>query len=112
MKLLILLCLISFSAYSQRPELIDLKVTITNINDIKGNMIIKLLNNTDSFPMKGKPYRVYSEKVTTNIVSVVLKDLRKGEYAIQLYHDENSDDECNMNFFRNINRIFWILKKF
>jgi len=98
MKLLILLCLISFSVYSQRPELIDLKVTITNINDIKGNMIIKLFNNPDSFPRKGKPYKVYSEKVTTNIVSVVLMDLRKGEYAISIYHDENADDECNMNF--------------
>ncbi len=84
MKLLILLCLISFSAYSQRPELIDLKVTITNINDIKGNMIIKLLNNTDSFPMKGKPYRVYSEKVTTNTNLVSKYAINKLEYIFLL----------------------------
>jgi len=98
MKLIILFFLTSFLSYSQQSELIDLKITITNIKDVKGNMIIKLFNNPDSFPRKGKPYKVYSEKVKTNIVSVVLKDLKKGEYAISLYHDVNSDNECNMNF--------------
>ena len=97
MKLIIVL-LLSFLPYPQQSELIDLKITITNIKDIEGNLIIKLFNNPDSFPRKGKPLKVYSQKVTSNIVSVVLKDLKKGKYAISLYHDVNADNECNMNF--------------
>jgi len=98
MKLIILFFLTSFLSYPQQSELINLKIAITNIQEVKGNMIIKIFNNSDSFPRKGKPYKVYSQKVTTKIVSVVLKDLKKGKYAISLYHDVNSDNECNMNF--------------
>ena len=98
MRLIILFLLTSVLSYSQQSELIDLKVTITNIKEIKGDIKIKVFNNPDSFPRKGKPYKIYSQKVRTKIVTVVLKDYTKGKYAISIYHDVNSDHECNMNF--------------
>ncbi len=98
MKLFVLFFLSSFLFYPQQAELKNLKVTITNIKVVKGNLIIKIFNNPESFPRNGKPYKVYSKKVTSKVVSVVLKDLKKGKYAISLYHDANADNECNMNF--------------
>ena len=98
MKLIILFFFASFLSYPQQSELINIKITVTNIKDVKGDLIIKIFNDPDSFPRKGKPFKVYSHKVTAKTVSVVLKDLEKGKYAISLYHDVNSDNECNMNF--------------
>ena len=75
-----------------------MKITVTNIQDVKGDIKIKVFNNPDSFPRNGKPYKVYTQQVTAKIVTVVLKGYKKGKYAISIYHDVNSDNECNMNF--------------
>ena len=112
MKFIILFLLTFFSAYPQQPELIDLRITITNIEVVKGNIKIKVFNNPESFPRKGKPYKSYSEKVSDKVVSVVLKDLKKGKYAISLYHDVNSDNECNMNFLGMPTESFGFSKNF
>lgn len=38
------------------------------------------------------------QAVKGNTVEIILKDIPKGNYAVTLYHDENSDKKCNTNF--------------
>ena len=45
-----------------------------------------------------KIFKKYKIKVDKNTALININDLPKGEYAITMYHDENSDNECNRNF--------------
>ena len=97
MKYLILLPIIFYS-FVNNSDRVDLKVTVTNLNTLKGNIQIGLYNNPNSFPEKTKEFKAYSKAVTNNTMTIVLKDLIKDDYAISLYHDINSDGKCNLNF--------------
>ncbi len=100
MKLLlsILLSFFVLNTYAEGPNTHDLKITITNIKDIKGSIKLGIFNNENSFLIAGKEYKSASKKVTANDVTFVLSDLPKGAYAISLFHDINSDNKCNLNF--------------
>ncbi len=95
-KLLFLFCMLGFCA--QHTYAIDLKITITNISALKGKIQMGVFNDEKTFLEKGKEYRSCSQEVTNDTVVIILKDLVKNDYAISLYHDVNSDNECNLNF--------------
>ena len=48
--------------------------------------------------MKDGVAKNYTIKINESTETIIISDLPKGEYAISLYHDENSDNECNRNF--------------
>lgn len=76
----------------------ELTVQITNIKILKGEIIIGVFNTDVDFLKEGVAIKNYSIPVNKNSETLVIKDLPKGDYAISLYHDENSDNECNRNF--------------
>lgn len=80
-------------------ETTDLKIIITNIQTLKGNIEIGIFNNPKTFLQKGKEYKTYSKKVTNDTLIFILNGVPKDKYAISVYHDKNSDNECNLNFF-------------
>lgn len=80
---------------NENPEL---TVNISNIKILKGEIIIGVFNTDVGFLKEGVAIRNYTVKVNNAKETLVIKDLPKGEYAISLYHDENSDNECNRNF--------------
>ena len=76
----------------------ELTVNISNIKLLKGEIIIGVFNTDVGFLKEGVAIKNYTIKVTKETETLVIKDLPKGEYAISLYHDENSDKVCNRNF--------------
>ena len=80
-------------------ETVDLKIVITNIHTIKGSMKMGIFNNPKTFLEKGQAYKNYTEKVTNNSVTFTINGVPKDNYAISVYHDKNSDNKCNLNFF-------------
>ena len=94
-QILILFSLLYFSAQAQSPEL---SLTISNIETIEGSIEIGVFNTAQNYLKSGAAYKNYSVEITKEIETLVIKDLPKGEYAISMYHDENSDDKCNKNF--------------
>jgi uncharacterized protein (DUF2141 family) len=58
-----------------------------------------LFNNATSFPHEGKEFRKINIKVMGNEESILIDSLPKGTYAIAIFHDENYDNICNLNFF-------------
>lgn len=76
----------------------DLTVTIKNINKFKGVIMIGLYNNDSTWLQIGKEYRGAKVEITATTVTYVFKDLPFGTYAISVFHDKNSDGECNRNW--------------
>ena len=69
-----------------------LKVDITGLRNSKGRIAFELVDKNNE-NVRGDKYEIMNNKCT-----VVLKNLKDGQYAIRLFHDENSNDEVEKNF--------------
>lgn len=95
LRLLLLISLFGMSN-SMSEQTYNLAINITNIKEVKGDIKIGIHKRNSNFP-RCKAFKELSYKVTKTSMKVVVKDLPKGEYAISLYHDKNSDGKCNTN---------------
>lgn len=75
----------------------NLEVKVINLDEAKGYIQIGLFNKADTFPKPGKELKVVRFKVTHKNMRYTFRDLPQGEYALAIYHDINSDKECNRN---------------
>lgn len=92
-----LLLLSIYNVNYKQPETVDIKVIVTNINTLEGNIEMGVFNDSKTFLKKGKEYKAYSQKVTNKTMIFYLSGLEKDNYAISLYHGINSDNRCNLN---------------
>ncbi len=99
MNIIMLLFLVILNGNPKTVETVDLKITITNIKAIQGNMELGIFNQSKSFLIIGKEYKSYTKKVTGNTVVFLLEGVPKDDYAISVFHDKNADKKCNLNFF-------------
>ena len=76
----------------------ELTIKISNIDKIKGEIKVGVFDTDTNFLKEGHAIKNYSIKVKNNTATLTITDLPKGEYAITMYHDQNSDNECNRNF--------------
>ena len=74
-----------------------LTINITNIEKIQGNLKLGLFNSKEGFMERDRAFKTVLVKVKNAMEIVVIENLPSGNYAISMYHDENSDDECNRN---------------
>ncbi len=99
MRYIILLLLSFFIVGSEPTETVDLKILVTNIKTLEGSIEMGIFNNPKAFLKKGSAYKTYSQKVTNDTMIFLLNGFKKDNYAISLYHDVNSDNECNLSFW-------------
>lgn len=76
----------------------QLTIKISNIEKIKGEIKVGIFDTSTNFLKEGYAIKNYAIKVKNNTAVLTITDLPKGEYAVTMYHDENSDDEFNRNF--------------
>src|SRR5690606_27520419 len=93
-----LLLFFVFLIINTPTESSDLTVTVSNIKHKKGSLEIALFNNGDRFMERGQSFKNISVMVKSDSETVVFRDLPKGTYAISLYHDKNSNGDCDRNF--------------
>src|SRR5688572_9305143 len=74
----------------------SIEVTVTNIKDAKGNIRVGLFNNEDDFLEKAIEGKVV--KSTGTDVTVVFENLKPGDYAVSIIHDENENGDIDKNF--------------
>lgn len=79
---------------SDNPQL---TINISNIKVLKGELIIGIFDKEATFLKDGAAFKNYKIAVDEATESIIIEDLPKGDYAISLYHDENSDGKCNRN---------------
>jgi uncharacterized protein (DUF2141 family) len=75
----------TFWCLSLYPQSFDLSITITGLKSTDGGIQIGL-------------YKLYYLSVKEFSGICTIRDLPKGEYAVAIYHDKNSDKICNTNF--------------
>ena len=97
MKRILFLSLI-FTFFAGVTQTYDLNITIKNIEKTEGYLKIAIYNDAENFLEKDNALKTYNVKVTKQTSTFTIKDLPKGEYAVAVYHDENSDKQCNRNF--------------
>ena len=76
----------------------QLTINISNIETMKGEIKVGIFNSDQLFLKEGVAIRNYSIKVEKNTAVLTITDLPKGDYAVTMYHDENSDNKMNTNF--------------
>lgn len=94
MKKLILaaLILISFQTLAQHR----VEIIFKGIEEVKGTVLVAVYNTEESF-MK-KHILSAKQKVSGKQVTVVLENVKPGEYGISAFHDENDNDKLDTNF--------------
>jgi uncharacterized protein (DUF2141 family) len=74
----------------------DLQITIKNIKETRGHLMVGLFDNEESFPKTAAVGQVVA--VTADSALVVFSDLRSASYAISVVHDANSNGKLDTNF--------------
>jgi uncharacterized protein (DUF2141 family) len=82
------------------PADTGLKVTITNLRNNKGHVLISLFKDGVGYPDKPeKAFKKEKVNISNNTSALFLAALPTGNYAIAILHDENDDQKMNTNFF-------------
>ena len=92
----ILIFLISCSTLQLSAASLD--VVISNVSSAKGNLIIALYNNANTFTKKGYEYKAAITKPTISITSYRFEHIVSGNYAAVSFHDENSNIKLDKRF--------------
>lgn len=90
---LIIALLISTISFAQESESIDLTVTIDNVLNNTGKVILAL-HTSETF-MKGPGIQNKESKINDGKVTVTFKDVKPGTYAVMALHDENENNRMD-----------------
>lgn len=94
-NILLISFLLSSLLPNENPKLV---LKISNIQKMQGDIKIGVFKSESSFLKENLALKNYSIKVIKNTTILTITDLPKGEYAISMFHDENSDNKMNTNF--------------
>lgn len=90
--LLLALLIVSMQVVAQHK----IEITIKGIEKVKGTVLVAVYNSEDSF-MK-KHVLSAKQKVSDKQVTVVIENVKAGDYAITTFHDENDNEKLDTNF--------------
>lgn len=74
-----------------------LQLTVTNISDKGGNLMVALSDSKSSYDSH-KSVQSKRVPVTGAQMTLTFEGLAPGEYAIRMYQDENANGKLNRNF--------------
>jgi uncharacterized protein (DUF2141 family) len=97
-KTLVALCFAcSTLALQAQAELYTLKVQTQGLTNSKGEVQFSLYNKDGTIPDKAlnKYFKMKRVKVTNNKAEVTFLKLPKGNYAVNVYHDENNNHKID-----------------
>src|SRR5688572_30333967 len=72
-----------------------IEVTVKNIKEKKGSIRVGLFSNENDFLKKAAEGKIV--KATAGEVKVVFENLKAGDYAVSVIHDENENGELDTN---------------
>jgi uncharacterized protein (DUF2141 family) len=76
----------------------DLAVTISDIRESRGALMIAVMNSDAAWNNEAKPVAVQKVPAAKGELKLLFKDLAPGAYAVQVMHDENENDKLDTNF--------------
>ena len=90
-KLFLTFALVLISAFSlaQEDKGVTITVTIDNVKNDKGEVVLSL-HTSETF-MKGKGIQDVETAIKDGKIAITFKNVLPGEYAVMALHDENSN---------------------
>jgi uncharacterized protein (DUF2141 family) len=76
----------------------ELTVTITDIREAKGVLMVSLVNSDAAWKNEAKPVAAQKVAAAQGEMKLQFKDLAPGSYAVQVMHDENENNQLDANF--------------
>ena len=73
-------------------------VEVKGFEEISGKLSIGLFNDSNNFPKKSDNNLGAEIAIVDSVVSYTFSNLTTGEYALAIYHDENSNGKLDSNF--------------
>ena len=100
--LFVLIVLSSVNNLAQSTEKSESKkgtliITVTGFENDEGAAMIGLYNSEEGYTETGKNYKGHSAEIKDSKVVWTIEDIPFGEYAVKLYHDENSNEKMDRN---------------
>src|SRR4051812_20404189 len=91
---------VSLSFQNQPKEVGNLKVTVTNIRSTKGEIEFALFNRPEGFGSNvTNAYKRMRGKITNETCTVSFENIPYGEYAVEIYHDENNNEQLDETWY-------------
>ncbi len=76
----------------------DLTVTITDIREAQGSLMVTVVNSDAAWNNQAKPVAVQKVAAAQGEMTLHFKDLPAGTYAVTVLHDENENKQLDTNF--------------
>jgi len=76
----------------------DLTVTISDIREARGSLMVALVNSDAAWKNEAAPVAAKKIPAAQGEVKLEFKDLAPGSYAVQVMHDENENNQIDTNF--------------
>ncbi|HCY84256.1 MAG TPA: hypothetical protein DHV36_03880 [Desulfobacteraceae bacterium] len=88
------------SVYAGKSETVaaDLKIHITGFANSEGVAKVAVVNSKENYDSDGTPYLGFNFKIINNEVRQTIR-VPQGEYAVKVFHDENTNDEMDRLMF-------------
>lgn len=94
MKISVLILFLAISAMATAQ--VTIKVDIVGLKNNKGQVLIGLYNSENHFLKKA--YKGQVALIKNTKATATFENLPAGEYAISVFHDENSNGKLDTNF--------------
>lgn len=86
--------MMALSSYSYGA---DVTLEVSNITKQTGNIIVAVYDSQSAYAQSGQPISTAKIPAESATVSTVLTELKSGEYAVKIFHDENSNGQLDTN---------------
>jgi uncharacterized protein (DUF2141 family) len=86
---------IAFLACTIRVNAQSIEVTVENIKEIKGSIRVGLFSGEEKFLKDAVDGKIV--KATASSITVKFENLKTGEYAVSVIHDQNENGELDTN---------------
>ena len=90
---------LSVSPIKKKRKEFNLTVKVTGIQGTKGMIEVGLFDEPSKYASVGGTCRKIRKKTSGSGVSCTFYNLPEKKYGVCIYHDENSNDKCDKNFF-------------
>lgn len=98
-KLIIILTALICINFGQNQKIGNINLEITGLGSEEGMVMIALFDCYDDYTNSGSAYKTAEVKIVDKKAIYSFKDLPFGEYAIRLFHDENSNQKFDTGLF-------------
>lgn len=92
------LTILTFASHATAQLRGNLIVDVTDLQDQKGSVCIKVFNGSQGFPNSNdRVVKRECVKITANPMRLTYRDLPAGNYAVAVFHDTNGDGVMRRN---------------